>query len=120
MSAAESDLEQELIPKSTRERMSYPRTKLDTIGRVRKEMGRIYNQVKTGRLEPGEGRGLIWVLAEMRRTLEAEEKLKLAREMGGLVNDEGEQSVSLPATAAIVEDLVRTAEARRLAPPGED
>jgi hypothetical protein len=120
MAADESALNQELIPRSTRERMSYPRAKLDTIPRVRSEMGRIYNQVKTGRLDPGEGRGLIWMLAEVKKTLEAEEKLRLAREMGGLGNGEAEQSVSLPATVAILEDLVRSAEKVSTAPAGQD
>ena len=49
------------------------RLPLDTLGGLIKEAGCIYRQMKSNKLDHDKGKSLVWVLAQMRAMLEAQQ-----------------------------------------------
>ena len=86
---------------------SAPRTRkrphLTTFRDVRREMGRVYRDVRAGRLEPQAGTRLVFILQAIARTLELEQT---AMEGQKLVCRANGAPPSMTATQALLERLI--------------
>ena len=56
-------------------------TRLDKLSNVRLEMARLYRKAKTKKLDPAEASKLVYILREIRTTLEAEVVERLEQRM---------------------------------------
>ena len=50
------------------------RCKLDTAGDVRRELAKLYREARSGLIDPAEATKLGWLLGEVRKTIEVEQK----------------------------------------------
>lgn len=67
------DVEGELVPRTPSPPAKWRPVSLNTARSVRREMTRVYNQVREGHLDVQEGARLVYILGEIRRSIEVDE-----------------------------------------------
>ena len=63
----------ELAPLPPEKNARY-RCKLDTAGDVKRELAKLYREARSGLIDPAEATKLGWLLGEVRKTIEVEQK----------------------------------------------
>lgn len=92
---------------------------------IRREMAFVYRKARRGKLPLNDAKGLVWMLSQLKDSIETLEKLKLAHERpeagaGGTHIEIHQHTTSLSISAGILEEIATAAETRLAALAGED